>query len=220
MVSARRIVAERLRQGQLDELAALAEAEPGAVTTLVRGLYQPDAETRSRAADVLGRAAARMLPAQRARVERLLNRLVWALNDESGTTGWGVPQAIGEVVRNDVDLCRVHGPLLAAWLGEEDVEVGDRLMVQGVIHALGRAGERAPDAVAAAIPFLRQRLGDSDATTRGLAVRTLGQLRVRDAFANVEALRADASVAAVYGDGQLINCTVGALALESLAFLR
>ncbi|MBI5531724.1 MAG: HEAT repeat domain-containing protein [Deltaproteobacteria bacterium] len=216
----RQIVAEHLRNGNVEALGELAATDSGVVASLVRGLYHPEASIRWGAADALGRAAGHWLPSQRPRVERVLQRLVWALNDESGTTGWGVPQAIGEVVRQDRQLSDDHGPLLASWLGDAEVELDNRLMVRGLLFAIGRVGENRPEAVQPAVPGVIARLADPDAATRGLAARVLGILRARDTMDAVAALCSDVAPLDIYAEGRMRPTTVAQLAAEAVERLR
>ncbi len=209
-----------VEQGNLDEIAALAEESSSVPTVLMSRLFAAEARTRWRAADAMGRACEVIGRRDPSKVRHVLQRLVWALNDESGTTGWGVPQAIGEVIRSDVGLAREFAPLLVAYLEHEDVAVGTDVLVHGVIYALGRIGERWPEVVRDGIPAMRARLGDGDATTRGLAAWALGRAGARDARAQVEALSGDGAQAERYEGGELVRAEVGVMAREALAGLR
>jgi len=219
------LVGQLLRERHFDDLAERARTQPATVSHLVRCLYHPDAGVRWSAAEVLGRVSAMWMPEGPRRVEQLLQRLAWALNDESGTTGWGVPQAIGEVARHDVESCDRYGPLLAGWLGQEEVEVGNSLMVQGVIHAVGRLAAVRSPSVRSAIPFLRKRLTDGDATVRALAARALGACAagqsddLRGIAAELRARVSDSAQVQLYDDGTMQATTVAQVALRSLEAL-
>jgi hypothetical protein len=218
-----RELAQLLRDNALHTLAARADNETALVTHLVRSLYHPDAELRWRAADVLGKASAGWFSSHPARVERLLQRLAWALNDESGTVGWGVPQAIGEIVLHQQAACDRYGSLLASWLGDKEVEVGNELMVHGVIYALGRVAAHHPGSVQSALPHLLEKLRAVDATTRALAACTLGVLGPVAAgdphgiVVELHALISDAGQVDLYDSGSLRPTTVGATACRAIA---
>lgn len=209
-----------IESGSLDDVAAAAEASSSVPTLLMSRLYSAEALTRWRAAEAMGRACEVVGRREPGKVRQVLQRLVWALNDESGTTGWGVPQAIGEVIRTDRALAQEFAPMLIAYLEDEDVAVGTGVLVHGVVHALGRIGERHEDAVKPSVPALRALLGDSDATTRGLAVWALGKLRAADAAEPIARMCGDDAVAQRYEAGQVVTTTVGEIAKEALAALR
>lgn len=219
-MSLRKDIATLIEAGRLDEIASLAERSSSVPTILMSRLYDANAVARWRAADAMGRACA--ILAQRApdKVRQVLQRLVWALNDESGTTGWGVPQAIGEIICRDSALAREFAPMLVAYLQDEDVAVGTDVLVHGVVHAIGRAAERDADIVRPAVPALQSLLADPNATTRGLAAWALGRIRAKEASPHVQALLQDAAPAELYQAGELVRTDVATLASQALAALR
>lgn len=219
-MSLRKDIAKLVEAGSLDQIAALAQESSAVPTMLMSRLYAADALTRWRAADAMGRSCALIWKRDPAKVRQLLQRLIWALNDESGTTGWGVPQAIGEVIRTDEDLAKEFAPMLVAYLHDDDVAVGTDVLVHGVVHALGRTGERYEDAVRRAEPALMARLADENATTRGLAAWALGRMRATGASDAVRALCEDAAAAERYDAGELVHTNVAAMAQEALEALQ
>lgn len=109
----KRMVTDLLHQGRNDELRRLVASEPRSVRVLLGRLWDADADVRRRAADALGEAAARDPELGR----EILRRLVWALNDESGTNGAPGLAAIGEIGRRLPRLVVPHvGALVSmAW---------------------------------------------------------------------------------------------------------
>jgi len=219
-VSLRKDIATLIEAGRLDEIASLAERSSSVPTILMSRLYDADALSRWRAADAMGRACAVVARRDPAKVRQVLQRLVWALNDESGTTGWGVPQAIGEIICRDPELAGEFAPMLIAYLQHEDVAVGTDVLVHGVLHAIGRAAERDADLVRPAVPALQSLLADTNATTRGLAAWALGRIHATEASMHVQALLEDAAPAELYQAGELVRTDVATLAREALAALR
>jgi hypothetical protein len=206
-----------LQANRLDEIEAMADTTRGLTSALLSRLYQADACDRWRAAEAVGRVAGRLWARQPGQVERLLAKLVWALNDESGATGWGVPQALGEVVRNDAKLARDYLPLLQSYLDSEDIGLGTDILVHGTVYAIGRVGEAHPELAGTAGAKLERLLHTSDATTRGLAAWALGRMQAPGAWPLlVGRLTEDDAAVQLYEGGNMRETTVGQIAHQTL----
>jgi len=97
----------------LDDPDALAGTGWPAVRGLRSLLCSADAGVRAKAAHALGRLAELEAARDPEKVRDLLRRLFWSLNDESGNSGLGVPEAIAEVIALRPDLWAGYvGPLL------------------------------------------------------------------------------------------------------------
>ena len=143
-------VRELLQQGREATLTELALADSRALRPLVGRLWDSDSTIRERAARVLGKAAA----SHEALGEDLIRRLMWALNDESGTNGvYGIP-ALGEIGRCAPELLAAHLPGLVA-LSHDD---GLRLEI---LRALAALAEAAPALVAGELERLQCWVDDS-----------------------------------------------------------
>lgn len=76
-----------------------AAAQQGRLFGLLLALtYDPEALFAWRAVEAIGLAAAQIVDQRPDRVRNQLRRLVWLLNDESGSIGWRAPEAIGEIL--------------------------------------------------------------------------------------------------------------------------
>lgn len=137
-------VRELLQQGREEALTELALADSRALRPLVGRLWDSDSIVRDRAARVIGRAAA----AHDALGEDLIRRLMWALNDESGTNGvYGIP-ALGEIGRHAPGLLAAHVPGLVALCGDDGLRLE-------ILRALVATAETAPALVAGELPRLK-----------------------------------------------------------------
>ncbi len=86
-----------LRQKQYDLLSKkILENPPQATRKLMGFLYHPEEEIRNAAAKGFGLSAS-ILPMEK--LKDLIRRMMWMLNDESGSCCWHVPLAIGEIGR-------------------------------------------------------------------------------------------------------------------------
>jgi len=79
----------------------------------------------------------------------ILRRLFWSITDESGGIGWSAPEMIGEIVRNDPEKYPDIPQILWANSDEEFLQ-------KGIIWAVGRIAEIAPELVHFSIPELKE----------------------------------------------------------------
>ncbi len=99
-MSARAAVMEAVREGRLDELAALAAADPRALRHLLALSYRPEPELRAAA----GRAIAAASRRHSELVQEMARRLVWAMNDESGTHALTAPEVLRAIAEENPEL--------------------------------------------------------------------------------------------------------------------
>jgi len=147
--------------GLLDDPDAVAATGWSSVRVLRSLLCSADADLRRQAARALGHLAAVTAAGDPEKVRDLLRRLFWSLNDESGNSGLGVPEAIAEIIARRPDLWAGYvGPLL----GRLD-EPGLREALMAAVTRL--AGD--PALVRAAAPALAHLAHDPEADVRAAA---------------------------------------------------
>ena len=127
---------EMLHNGDNPGLERLVVAQPRSVRYLQGRLWDAEPRVRQNAAEALGVAAA----AHPELGKELLRRALWALNDESATNGSYTLPVIGEIGFRD--------PALAApFVGPMTSYIWDAGLRPGILHALCRIAEVAPDLV-------------------------------------------------------------------------
>jgi len=142
-VSAREMVMDAVRQGRLDDLPALAVADPRALRHLLALAYRPEPEIQAAAGRAIA-AASRHHPEL---VQEMARRLLWAMNDESGTQALTAPEVLRAIAEESPDLLL---PLLPELLrltadpGLHDALVG----VARLVAARNRRGAAATVATA------------------------------------------------------------------------
>jgi hypothetical protein len=99
-----------LQAGDYPGLTALAAQESGVAAILMQFLYDPGVLLYWRALEGLG-VVAGSHPEQ---VQKLINRLLYLLNEDSGSNGWGAAAALGEIGRGRIDLVKKSSPCLSA----------------------------------------------------------------------------------------------------------
>jgi hypothetical protein len=196
-------------------LLALADSDRKVLSRILPLTYQPDGLLRWQAVEALGLAAGRVADRDAEFVRGIIRRLIWSLNDESGGIGWSAPEAIGEILANRPKLFAEYAPIVISLFDnlEEDY------FHSGIIWAISRIAQVAPELMLDAYEPVLAFLGDADPHVRGLAARCLGYLGIQQAAPRLEQLTSDGGQLLLYADGKLNPTTVGSLAREAIARL-
>lgn len=198
-----------LQEGDFPGLVELADRESGVATQLLLFLFAPHELLHWRAVEGLGYVAG-AYPRQ---VQILLGRLLYLLNEDSGSFGWGAAAALGEIGRHQISLVADIIPMFCGFLDEE--------FCQGpMLWGLGRLGEAHPELLTEALPQITSSLAHGDPQIRALAAWCLGKVRHREAAPALQALAGDEGPAQLYDRGELRQTTVGQVAREALAVLH
>jgi hypothetical protein len=103
--------------------------DPQALRTLSSMLFETESLLRWRAIEAVGVVAGEISRTDAEPVRRLIRRLLWLMNDESGGLCWHAPEAIAEILHADNSLVREYSAILLSFFHEEPFEVGVRLGV-------------------------------------------------------------------------------------------
>ncbi len=178
-------------------------------------MYDNDRLICRRAVEALGIAAG--LEAERSlkNARRLIRRLLWTMNDESGSICWYAPEAIGEVLINVPSLIDEYGPLLLAFLQEEPFE-------RGTHWAVARVASLRPDIYEDDVNRLVRSLDNPDPDIRGYTLIALKLINAQSAAGKAEHLKADTANVSIYDFdvGMIREVSVASLAEELLGVLK
>lgn len=193
-----------------------------AVSPLIGCLFAEDERTRWYAVSVLGAVIADLAEANGEAARNIMRRLMWSLNDESGSIGWGAPEALAEAMVGHAGLAEEFGHLLVAYMRPDGCYLELPALQRGLMWGIGRMAATRPHVLRKrdASLHLPPYLDSPDAEVRGLAARALGLLRVNAARQRIECLRDDPGGLRLYEGGELAATTVGALAGAALTLLR
>lgn len=198
-----------LREGNFSGLVDLAGQESAVAGQLMMFLFDPRDLLLWRATEGLGHVGA----AHPAQVQKLISRLLYLLNEDSGSSGWGAAAALGEIGRHKVSLVAEIIPMFYGFLEE-------RYSRAPMLWGVGRLAEVHPELLKEIFPLVPTFLGDADPLVRALSAWCLGKARHQEAAAALEQLVADANSVEIYEQGDLRQTTVGQVARQALAGLE
>jgi hypothetical protein len=197
-----------LQAGDYPGLTALAAQESGVAAILMQFLYDPGVLLYWRALEGLG-VVAGSHPEQ---VRKLINRLLYLLNEDSGSNGWGAAAALGEIGRGRIDLVKEIIPM---FIGILEQPFSQESMLWGV----GRLAEVQAGLLHEVLPEIVPFLTNPKPQLRALAAWGLGKARYHPAAGAIQALTGDEHPVELYDCGDLRHTTVGQIAREALAGL-
>ena len=165
-----------LGSNDLDAVVALAASDRKVLSRLVRLAYDKETLVGWRAIQAVGLVARMLIKSDYEFLRETCRKLLWSLTDESGGIGWSAPEMLGEIVSADPVRFRDIIPLIAsAYEVEEDV------FRAGVLYALGRVAETAPELAAPYQKIVIMSLADRDPLVK---VRGVGLIRLLWPWAN------------------------------------
>jgi HEAT repeat protein len=197
-----------LKEGNYAAVVALAGQDQAVADVLLQFLYDPHDILQWRALEALGSVAG----AHPEQVRKVITRLLWLLNEDSGSFGWGAAAALGEIGRRQISLVRDIIPMFCGFLWED-------FSREPMLWGIGRLAETHPEAVREVVPDVLACLADADPQVRGLSAWSLGKIGATEAREALQGLTADQEAVLIYDQGVRRRTTVGELAGEALARL-
>ena len=217
----KRKIISRLKTEPLDAVLAEVRRVPPrkAVSPLIAGLSHAGGNVKWHAVSALGLVMAVLAKEDMEAARNIMRRLMWGLNDESGSTGWGIPEAMAEIMANHDGLAEEYAHILVAYMRKDGSYLKLLPLQRGLMWGIGRLAETRPDLLrkSEAPAYLLPYLDSEDPEVRGLAARASGILRIEEAKGKLSVLKNDSSEILLYDQGKLETRTVGELAGEALA---
>ncbi|MFP3983777.1 MAG: DVU0298 family protein [Desulfurivibrionaceae bacterium] len=198
-------VKKLVKQGNIDELVALAMDHTQTLRFLQRLLYDFDKDFRYHCAHVTGLVCARLSTRKPGKVSDLLHRMFEACVD-SAAAHWGQLEGIGAIIAARPSL---FGGFTRHLLMHRNVP-SSRIQV---LWALGTIAEKRPDIVRET-PFysLFDFLNTDDPDLLGHALRLFGRIRATEVEKRISELTRDSRPLTIYEEGKPVSTTVGELA--------
>jgi hypothetical protein len=132
-----------LETNDIGTIASLARDNRKVMSQLVRMAYDKETLAGWRAIKAVGLASKELVRTDYEFLRETVRKLLWSLSDESGGIGWSAPEILGEIVSVDPKRFSDIIPLIA-----QVYEVEEEVFRPGVVYALARIAETAPEQVA------------------------------------------------------------------------
>jgi hypothetical protein len=161
------------------------------INPLFSCLCSTEPQIKWRAITALGAVVANLAQDDMESARVVMRRMIWNLNDESGGIGWGMPEAMGEVMARHEGLAREYVMILQSYIRTDGNFLEHEPLQRGVLWGLGRLAQTRPELLNQAVPHLHPFLSSKDATLRGLAAWTIGLLTAGQDAPSLEVLESD-----------------------------
>ncbi len=187
------------------------------VSALLSGIYQTDEVIKWHSIQALGLLMNDLAQQNMEDARLIMRRILWSLNEESGGIGWGMPEALGEVMACNKQLADEYGHLLVSYMREENyLELLE--LQRGLMWGIGRLAQTYPANLLNfnADGYMALYLESPDKVVLGLASRNFGILKIREAAHWIKQLYDISTPIRLFVDGEFVDTNVGELAREAV----
>jgi hypothetical protein len=218
-----------------DRLGELRDIEPErAVGALLSLRLDPDEEMRWRSVAAFGVVVPAMAEQGMDLARKVFGRFMWMMNEESGNIGWGLPEAMGEIMANHEGLAHEYHRKLASFIQQPESMGDDNYMDhpplrEAAYWGLARLAQVRPELVRPVVPDMIAHLDHEEASEllRSLLVEetvagkayicwALGELKELAGRPAVEKQAGSQAPVAIFRNFKLERTTLGAVAREAL----
>ncbi len=195
-----------------------------ALNALISALCSIDELSKWRAVSAIGRIVAIIAEEDMERARVVMRRFMWMLNDESGGIGWGVPEAMAEVMACHEGLGKEYASILVSYLREDANFLEYEPLQRGLLWGIGRLGSVKADLLLSANveEYLPVYLRSPNPEVRGLAAWAAGVLELQSAIKVLERISSESGDESVrlYWDGGIETISLRAVAKEALSRIK
>ncbi len=206
-------VAEILRSTDLETMLAAVLQLPShkTIRALLSLFCDPDEFVRWRAISAMGAVTAALAEQDMEVARIIMRRLLWSLSDESGGIGWGIPEAMGEIMARHQGLALEYHHMLISYIRPDGNYIEYDMLQRGVLWGLGRLAQARPNLLKAALPMLVPYFSARDPVCRGLAGWAAGLISPAGSSRLLKELAKDQTKMQIYLDGNLICRSIAQL---------
>ncbi|UCG21571.1 MAG: HEAT repeat domain-containing protein [Deltaproteobacteria bacterium] len=187
------------------------------INPLFSFLCSTEPQVKWRAVKAIGEVVKNIAEKDMESARVIMRRMIWNLNDESGGIGWGLPEAMGEVMAQHHGLANEYVMILKSYIQEDGNFLEYQPLQRGVLWGLGRLAQERPELLKNATPHLRPFLSSADVVLRGLAAWTMGLLVGSQGDPALAPLESDETEVVLYLNGTERSYRISELARKALA---
>lgn len=210
-----------------EELARFQEKE--VVSHLFTALCHPNEVCKWHGVSGFGEVVSRLAQKDAEAARVIMRRFLWNLNDESGGIGWGIPEAMGEVMARDSLLFDEYHHMLLSYMREDGPEIyadGNYLelpaLQRGVLWGVARLIDSRPQEMIAlrVAEDICKYLFSEDLLVRAMASWCLGLCGDDRCLDAIEALGGNPATFVFYWHNEFEQISVGIMAERALSLIR
>jgi hypothetical protein len=218
-----------------ERLPELAEMPPDrAVGALLSLRLDPDEALRWRAVAGFGVVVPAMAERDISEARKVFGRFMWMMNEESGNIGWGLPEAMGEIMANHEGLAEEYHKKLASFIERPESFGDDNYMDhpplrEATYWGLARLAQVRPDLVEPvagdmivhldheeASELLKSLLVEETVAGKAYVCWALGLMAAQDGRSAIEKHADSDAAVRIFRNLEFEDTTLGAMAREAL----
>jgi len=146
------------------------------INPLFSFLCSTEPQVKWRAVKAIGEVVKNIAEEDMESARVIMRRMIWNLNDESGGIGWGLPEAMGEVMARHEGLAGEYFMILESYIRKDGNLIEHGPLQRGVLWGLGRLAQERPELLRNTTPHVQPFLSSEDPVLRGLAAWIMGFL--------------------------------------------
>ncbi len=174
--------------------------------------YSLDESLKLRSTVAMGVLAERLAKENVEESRRLLRRIMWNLNDESGGIGWGSAEAMGEILKRNKTLAKEFELIFFSYIIPGKNFLEHEMLQRGALWGVGTYLETKAESLKIVIDALHGFLDSSDPVKRGYAVRGLINMDEKNAACLPSHIFSDHSNIPMFDGWNLYITTVSEIA--------
>lgn len=206
-----REIIEKGEEGE-DRFAGLFEMPARKVVNpLISFLCSTGETMKWRAVSALGAVVSRLAEQDRESARVVMRRLMWHLNDESGGIGWGVPEAMAEIMAQSRPLALEYANMIVSYIREDGNYLEHPDLQEGVLWGIARMAEVYPELIQDAGPWLKPFLTSSRPQARALAALAAVRLRTPGLKPLLENLKTGRWIVRIYQEDDFVEQSIAEL---------
>ena len=198
------------------------------INPLLCFLYETGETLRWRAVRGVGIIVAAMAEKEMEAARVIMRRFLWNLNDESGGIGWGIPEAMGEVMAENGMLAGEYYRILLSYIDENGNPLENDELQRGAMWGINRLAQKRPELLREWTGPVLAQLKSPDRVKRGLALLTLllvvekfrGAVDTERVEALVVPLLEDQTQIRIFQNGAFVEHEIACLASQLLFKLK
>ncbi len=178
------------------------------INALISLYCHQDALIRWRAIEFTGHVVAGHAAEDMESARVIMRRLLWMLNDESGGIGWGVPEAMGEILALSEPLSHEYHRIYLSYIQPACNFLEHPVLQRGLLWGVGRLASTRSAIVRPFLPDIIPFLDSEDPYHRAFAARAIAFAGGPSSSALIEKLHRDPAEIEIYEESTLKTKTV------------